>query len=105
MKATVLIVVAAAVWSAALVAQERKPVPDDSVRVTIPGCTKGQVFTAGPRTEDQPGRSDVPEGMHFRMNGPKAMMAEIKGHEGSMIEIAGLIKKGQYREGGVGVGH
>lgn len=104
MKASVLIVVAAAVWSAALVAQERKPVPDDSVRVAIPGCTKGQIFTAGPRTEDQPGRSDVPEGMHFRMNGPKAMMAEIKGHEGSMIEIAGLIKKGQHRQDGVGVG-
>jgi len=33
------------------------------------------------------------------MNGPKAVMAEIKSHEGSMIEIAGLMKKGQNQDG------
>ena len=104
MKTTVLIAVAAAALSASLVAQELKPVPKDSMRVTVPGCTKGQIFTAGPRTEDQPGRGDIPEGMHFRMNGPKTMMAEIKGHEGSMIEISGLIKRGQRGPDGVGIG-
>lgn len=104
MKTTIFAAVAAAVLSGLLVAQELKPVPKDSMRVTIPGCTKGQVFTAGPRTEDQPARGDVPEGMHFRMNGPKTMMAEIKGHEGSMIEISGLIKRGQRGPDGVGIG-
>ena len=78
--------------------QERKPVPKDSVRVFVPGCSKGFVFTAGPRTEDHSG-SPVPEGMHLRMNGPKTVMAEIKGHEGSMIEITGLMKKGQFGDG------
>ena len=105
MKTTLLAVVACAALSGPLIAQEQKPVPKDSVRVSIPGCAKGRVFTAGPRTEDQPGRSDIRDGMHLRMNGPKAMMAEIKDHESSMIEIAGLIKKGQYRQDGVGVGH
>ena len=40
----------------------------------------------------------------MRMNGPKALIAEIKAHEGSMIEITGLMKKGQYSPGGVGIG-
>jgi len=78
-------------------------VPKDSVRVAIPGCTKGYVFTAGRRTADQPGSADITEGMHLRMNGPKKMMTEIKAHEGSMIEITGLMKKGQYTPG-VGIG-
>jgi len=40
--------------SRSLVAQEVKPVPKDSVRVYVAGCTKGMVFTAGPRMEDPP---------------------------------------------------
>ena len=38
------------------------------------------------------------------MNVPKKMMAEIKAHEGSMIEITGLMRKGQYNPSGVGIG-
>jgi hypothetical protein len=93
--------VAAAILSSTVAAQEKKPVPKDSMRVAIPGCAKGYVFTAGARTEEQPGGSGVPEGTHLRMNGPKAMMAEIKGQEGSRIEITGLIKKGQVAQDGV----
>jgi hypothetical protein len=104
MRTTVVITVAVAVLSGPLVAQENRPAPKDSVRVSIPGCTKGFIFTAGRRTEDEPGSVDIPEGMHLRMNGPKKMMAEIKAHEGSMIEITGLMKKGQYKPDGVGIG-
>lgn len=104
MRMTAVITVAVAVLSGPLLAQEEKPVPKDSVRVFVPGCTKGYVFTAGPRTEDQPGSVDIPEGMHLRMNGPKKLMAEIKAHEGSMILITGLVKKGQYKPDGVGIG-
>ena len=98
------IIIALAVLGGELGAQEAKKVPKDSVRVTVPGCTKGSVFTAGPRTEDQVGRSDIPEGMHLRMNGPKKLMGEIKVHEGQMIQITGLMKKGQYNQTGIPVG-
>ena len=98
------IIIAIAVLTGPLVAQEEKPAPKNSVRVSIPGCTKGQIFTAGRRTGDQPGSVDIPEGMHLRMNGPKKMMAEIKAREGSMIEITGLMRKGQYGPAGVGIG-
>jgi len=89
----------AAALSTALAGQERKPVPKDSVRVAVPGCTKGYIFTAGPRTLEEPGNFEIREGMHLRMNGPKKLLNEIKAHEGSMIELTGLMKKGQFNEG------
>ena len=89
--------------SAVLAAQEKK-VPKDSIRVTVPGCVKGYVFTAGPRTEDQPGRLDIPEGIHLRMNGAKKLINEIRAHEGQMIQITGLMKKDQYNQQGVAIG-
>jgi len=104
MRTSAVITVAVGVLSGLLVAQENKPVPKDSVRVFVPGCTKGFIFTAGRRTQDEPGSVDIPEGMHLRMNGPKDVMTEIKAHEGSMIEITGLMKKGQYKPDGVGIG-
>jgi hypothetical protein len=103
MKILIVFVVAAA-SSGVLGAQERKPVPKDSVRVFVPGCSKGRVFTAGQPTEDQTGGAAVPEGTHLRMNGPKPLMAELKGVEGSRIEITGLIKRGQMAQQGVAIG-
>ena len=89
----------AAALTTAIAGQEKKPVPKDSVRVAIPGCTKGYIFTAGPRTLEEPGNFEIREGMHLRMNGPKKLLNDIKAHEGSMIELTGLMKKGQYVEG------
>ena len=104
MRIITVIALAIAVLSKPLMGQEPKPVPKDSVRVLIPGCTKGYIFTAGRRTVEEPGSIDIPLGMHFRMNGPKKMLAEIKAHEGSMIQITGVTKKSQYRPGGVSIG-
>ena len=103
MKLTMVIAALTLALSTALAAQEKK-VPKDSVRVTVPGCTKGLIFTAGPRTEDQPGRQGVPEGIHLRMTGPKSVIADVRAHEGQMIQITGLMKKGQYNQQGVGIG-
>ena len=104
MRTISVVIVAVAVLSGRLAAQEQKPVPKDSMRVSIPGCTKGYIFTAGRRTQDEPGSVSVPEGTHFRMNGPKKLIAEIKAQEGSMIQITGVTKKDQYRPAGVGIG-
>ena len=104
MRTRTVIIVAVTLLSGRLVAQEPKPVPKDSVRMSIPGCTKGYIFTAGRRTPDEPGSVSVPEGMHFRMNGPKKLIAELKAQEGSMIEVTGLTKRGQYEPDGVGIG-
>jgi hypothetical protein len=95
---------ALAVLSGSLSAQETKKVPKDSIRVSIPGCVKGYIFTAGRRTVDEPGSGGAPEGTHFRMNGPKKLINEIKAQEGSMIMLTGLTRKGQYEPGGVAIG-
>lgn len=104
MRTVTLVIAAALVMSGTVAAQEKKPVPKDSMRVSVPGCTKGYIFTAGRRTVDEPGSVSVPEGTHFRMNAPKNMIGEIKAQEGSMIELTGVTKKGQYLPGGVGIG-
>ena len=104
MKHLLFATLAAASAIATITAQETRPVPKDSVRVMVAGCSKNYVFTAGRASEDQPGGTVVPEGTHLRMNGPKKVMAEIKGNEGSRIEITGLIKKGQVAQDGVAIG-
>jgi hypothetical protein len=104
MRLIIVIAAASALLATGAAAQETKPVPKGSVRVSIPGCSKGYVFTTGARTVEAPGTVDVPPGMHLRMNGPKKMLGEIKAHEGSLIEITGLMKQGQHGPSGIGVG-
>src|SRR5204862_7821482 len=72
-------VVLAAIGSS-MAAQDAKPLPKGSIRVSIPGCSRGYVFTTGPRTADEAGSANVPDGLHLRMNGPKKLINEIKAH-------------------------
>ncbi|MFN7982183.1 MAG: hypothetical protein U0Q11_10020 [Vicinamibacterales bacterium] len=88
----------------ALSAQDQKPVPKDSMRVIVPGCANDYVFTAVRATEDTPGGATVPEGTHFRLSGKKDLLKEIKAHEGSRMQITGLIRRGQSLGGGVAIG-
>ena len=57
MRNAAILAIAVAAATALATAQEEKPVPKDSMRVYVAGCTKGQVFTAGPRTGDPPAAS------------------------------------------------
>ncbi|HZR27129.1 MAG TPA: hypothetical protein VFA59_26275, partial [Vicinamibacterales bacterium] len=104
MKST-FVALALAAAAAGLAAQENKPVPKDSARVSIPGCTRGYIFTVGARAANEAGSNyDIPEGMHLRMNGPRKLINEIKAHEGSMIQLTGIMKKEQLRTDGVSIG-
>lgn len=85
-------------------AQEKKPVPDDSVRVFVAGCSKGYIFTTSGRADDQVADPVVPDGTHLRLSGPKKLVGEIRAHEGARLEVTGLIRKGQDLRGGVGLG-
>src|SRR5665213_1743525 len=81
----------------AQVQQEKKPVPSDSVRVSVAGCTKGYVLTANHNMPDVATDLDIPAGMHLRMNGPKKVIDAIDAYKASMIQITGIMKKGQYK--------
>lgn len=86
------------------VAQERKPVPNDSVRIFVAGCSKGYIFTTSGRADDQVAEPVVPDGTHLRLSGPKKLISAIKAREGVRLEVTGLIRKGQDVRGGVGIG-
>ena len=62
MQKTLVVLIASLSALAVARGQEQKPVPKDSVRVMVPGCSKNYVFTAGRAAEDQPGGTAVPEG-------------------------------------------
>jgi hypothetical protein len=88
----------------ALTAQERE-VPKDSARISIPGCTKNRSFVVVRPPAHEPVRSDVAPGRRFRLSGKKAIIEDIKKHEGSMIEITGLVRQSQLAgPGGVTIG-
>ena len=99
----VAVALAVALASAApILGQEPKPkpVPKDSMRVYIPGCAKGYMFTVGRTPADEStSTSGLPDGLHLRMSGKKELMAEIKAREGSRLEITGIMKKDQYAPG------
>lgn len=104
---TAIALATAVVMSAALAAQvpqEKKPVPKDSVRVNLSGCTKGYMFTVVSRMTDIVGGVNIRPGTHLRMNGPKKLIKEIGAYKDSMVSITGLIKKGELGPGGVNLG-
>jgi len=101
MTVAVMAVVVMAGWAAGL-AQE-KPVPKDSMRITIPGCAKGVAFTVMESPEHE-SRSSVPPGRRFRLSGKKALLNDLKRAEGQMIEVTGLIRRGQMDQSGVSLG-
>lgn len=90
--------------SAALFAAQEREVPRDSERITVPGCARGRSFIVGERPEQETVRSDVPPGRRLRLSGPKKTLNDIKARESYMIQITGLVRKGQIAgPGGVSI--
>ena len=76
-----------------LAAQEERPVPKDSVRVSIPGCAKGSAFVVTESPEGERSSVEIKTGRRFRLTGKKPLLEEIKVREGNMIEVTGIIRK------------
>lgn len=88
-----------------LVAQEPAPkkVPNDSVEVSARGCFKGRVFAAAARTEEQ-GVQIGPDvgGRSFRVAAPKAVMNDVKKHNGHWVAVVGIVRKADLTEQALG---
>jgi hypothetical protein len=92
------------VLGVALVAQERE-VPKDSVRVSIPGCSKGSAFVVTESPEAERTSVEIKTGRRFRLTGKKQVLAEIKQREGTMIEVTGIVRKNDLAgPGGISLG-
>ena len=92
-----------ALSAAALVARQEPGVPKDSALVSINGCAKNGNFTVGDRREDQPGTLEIQPGRRFRLNGPKALLNEIKAHRRTVMQVTGLIRKADVPPQGISV--
>ena len=101
MRTTLLVLALAAAFSSLPSAQER-PVPKDSQRLSISGCARGRVFTVG-RDPEHESTFVMELGTKVRLQGDKKVLADIKAHEGSMVEITGLMKRSDVVRPGVGL--
>jgi hypothetical protein len=88
-----------------LAAQEEKPVPKDSVRVSIPGCSRGTAFVVTESPEGERTSIEIKTGRRFRLTGKKAVLDEIKAREGYMIEVTGIVRRNDLTgPGGITLG-
>jgi hypothetical protein len=88
-----------------LAAQEERPVPKDSVRISIPGCSKGSAFVVTESPEGERTSIEIKAGRRFRLTGKKDLLNEIKAREGYMIEVTGIIRKNDLQgPGGITLG-
>ena len=87
-------------------AQEtEKKVPKDSTRISIPGCSKGSAFVVTASPEAERTSTEIATGRRFRLTGQKSLLNEIKAHEGTIIEVTGIIKKSDLNgPGGISLG-
>jgi hypothetical protein len=76
-----------------LAAQEEKPVPKDSVRVSIPGCSSGTAFVVTESPEGERTSVEIKTGRRFRLTGKKDLLNEIKAREGYMIAVTGIVRR------------
>lgn len=102
---TLAVAVALLVASLVPAGTQDRPVPNDSARISIPGCARGRVFIVGRSAGHEPVRSDIAPGRRFRINGKKPLREDIKKHEAYMMEITGLVRRSDLSgPGGINVG-
>jgi hypothetical protein len=102
MTRTTIALVAVTASLSPLFAQE-KPVPKDSLRLSISGCAHGRVFTVGRDPNHESRGYELEEGMKLRLEGPKDVLNEIKKNEHLMVDIVGIMKQSEAVQPGVGL--
>ena len=87
------------------VSAQEKEIPNDSTRVSIPGCSRGNAFVVTASPEPIPGVPGSSCRPSFPADGREGnLLNEIKKREGKMIEVTGLVKKSELRESGIRLG-
>jgi hypothetical protein len=84
---------------------QEKPVPSDSVRLTVTGCARRSVFVVQWRTDHESIAGEIAEGRRFRLTGRKDVLKDVRAREGSMVALTGLVRKNALNpQNGVAVG-
>jgi hypothetical protein len=95
---------AALLLACAIAHAQERPVPKDSSRISVTGCTTDRTFIVTPRSEAEPVQATLRPGRRFRLSGAKKILEEIKKQEGMLVEITGLVRKSDLTETGVRAG-
>jgi hypothetical protein len=91
--------------SGALICAQERKVPNDSQRITVPGCVDGRTFIVAAREGHEPTSGNLAPGRRFRLSGPKDILKDLEQREGSMVELTGLVRKAELAgPGGVTTG-
>jgi hypothetical protein len=61
------------------------------------------VFTVARSPEHELRGTELQEGRKIRLEGPKQVLADIKSHEGSMVELTGLMRRSDVDPPGISV--
>ena len=94
---------ALAVAAGAVLHAQERPVPPDSERLSLPGCSKNRTFIVAEGPEHEPKQVTIAPGRRFRLEGPKEILEDIKRRDGRMIEVTGLVRKAVITPNGVSI--
>jgi len=89
---------------AAVVAAQERPVPKDSVRVTVAGCIKGHSVITMARDSTEPMGSRIAPGRRLRLSGNKQLVKDLRAEKRQLVEVTGLIRESQLKESGIPIG-
>lgn len=90
--------------AAATSAQEKPPVPKDSVELTVVGCLEGRALSTVEGREVDVVRGPYAGGRVFRLAGKREVMAEVKKRNHQLVEVVGLVKRSALDDKGVKAG-
>lgn len=79
-----------------------KPVPSDSVRLTVVGCLRGRSLVSVKAAEAD-ATSGIPPGIRFNLTGPKDLMKDVKAYDRQLVQVTGLVLKGALQKQGSGL--
>ena len=85
--------------------QERPPIPQDSIELTVIGCLKGRVLATVANRQVDTESSPFVGARSFRLAGKKDVMDEVKKHNGHLVEVVGIIKRSALDDQGVKIGN
>lgn len=71
--------------------------------MSISGCARGRVFTVERDPTHETQGFQLAERMKIRLEGNKSVLKEVKKHEGSMVELTGLMKQSDTVQPGIGL--
>ena len=103
MARTIIVAVGLAAGLAVGLPAQERPVPSDSVEVSVPGCAKGRTFVSAEGPEHEPKQVVIAPGRRFRLEGSKETLDGIKRRERQLIEVTGLVRKAALSPGGISI--